>query len=346
VRLAGRSVGAGAPVYVIAEAGVNHNGDAGLARALVEAAAVAGADAVKFQCFSAERLVSPRAPKARYQTETTGADESQLEMLRRLELADDVVADLAGLARARGLHFLATPFDDEALGLLITLGVPAIKVGSGEITNLPFLAAIGRTALPVILSTGMSTLGDVEDAVAALRGAGTEQLILLHCVSCYPAAAEELNLRAIPTLARAFHCPAGFSDHSRGLHAAVAAVALGACVIEKHFTLDRDLPGPDHRASLRPDELAAMIASIRDTERALGDGIKRPVAREAEVARAARRSVVAVAALPAGTALTPAMLAIRRPGTGIPPAAWADVLGRRTRRDVGGGEILQWEDLA
>lgn len=343
VSIGTRTIGPGEPVFVIAEAGVNHNGDPDLARSLIRTAADAGADAIKFQCFSAADLVAPGAPKAAYQVAATDPAESQYEMLKRLDLPRWALPDLRAHARSLNLVFLATPFDKASLDLLVQLGVPAIKVGSGELTNLPFLEAVARKNLPIILSTGMATLDEVAEAVAVLRASGNGSLILLHCVSCYPTEPGELNLRAITTLAQTFDCPAGFSDHTLGINAAIAAVALGACVVEKHLTTNRSLPGPDHCASLEPEEFRAMVLGIRDTERSLGTGEKRPVPREIEVAQVVRRSVVAAVEIPAGARLDEAMLALRRPGTGLPPKAWETLLGRRAKRTIRAGEPITGE---
>lgn len=345
VSISGHLIGPGCPCFIIAEAGVNHNGDLALARWLVDVAAEAGADAVKFQTFRAERLVSPTAPKAEYQRQTTDADESQLEMLRRLELSPAAHRELAAYCQQRGLIFLSTPFDEESADLLDGLGVPAFKIGSGEITNHPFLEYVARKGKPLILSTGMSYLSEVDEAVWVIRHAGCEQLVLLHCVSSYPARPADANLRAMQTMAAAFGVPVGYSDHTPGLEVALAAVALGACVIEKHFTLDRNLPGPDHRASLEPHELRALIAGIRTVEQALGDGIKRPVPAEADTRAVARRSLAARVDIPAGTVVQPAMLTALRPSSGIHPSLLKHVVGRRTRRPLTAGQFIDWSDL-
>lgn len=342
VKIGERLVGPGHRCFVIAEAGVNHNGDVKMAQRLIDAAAAAGADAVKFQTFSAEQLVSPVAPKAAYQQQTTGAAESQLAMLQRLELPRAAYPELQSHARSRDVLFLSTPFDEESADLLEALGVPAFKIGSGEITNLPFLAHVARKARPVILSTGMSDLGEVASAVEVLRQSGNDQLVLLHCVSSYPAAAADVNLRAMQTMADTFHVPVGYSDHTAGREIAVAAVAMGACVIEKHLTLDRTMPGPDHRASAEPQELARLVQAIRTVEAALGDGRKRPTVGEADTAAAARRSLVAALDIAAGTRLTERLIAIKRPGTGLPPALRPQLVGRTAKTDIAAGTVLTW----
>ncbi len=345
VNIGSLSIGPDYPCFIIAEAGVNHNGDLELARRLVDAAAEAGADAVKFQTFRADRLVSPTAPKAAYQRQTTDASESQLDMLRRLELSPAAHRELNDYCRQRGLIFLSTPFDEESADLLDELDVPAFKIGSGEVTNHPFLEYVARKGRPVILSTGMSYLSEVDEAVRVLRSAGCEQLILLHCVSNYPAAPADANLKAMQTLATAFDVPVGYSDHTPGIEVALAAVALGACVIEKHFTLDRNLPGPDHRASLEPHELRALIAGVRTVERALGDGTKRPVPAEADTRAVARRSLAARADIPAGVIVEAGILTALRPAGGIPPSLVRHVIGRRTRRPLNAGQFIDWSDL-
>jgi len=346
VRIGDRCIGPEQPVFVIAEAGVNHNGDVDLALKLVDAAAEAGADAVKFQTFKAERLVSPDAPKAAYQVETTGGGESQFDMLKRLELSEKAHWKILAHARQRGILMLSTPFDAESADFLDRLGLAAFKIGSGEITNLPLLAHIAAKGKPLILSTGMSWLAEVAEAVRTVRDAGARDLVLLHCLSNYPADPRDVNLRAMRTMADAFGVPVGYSDHTVGNEVALAAVALGACVIEKHFTLDRSLPGPDHKASLEPAELTALVRGIRVVEQALGHGRKEPTAAEADTARVARKSLVMARDAQAGTVLTEDMVAIKRPGTGLPPATLKDVVGRTLRQDVKAGTVINLAMLA
>jgi N-acetylneuraminate synthase/N,N'-diacetyllegionaminate synthase len=338
--VAGRRIGPGASCLVIAEAGVNHNGDLALAHRLVDIAAEAGADAVKFQTFRTDRLVTADAPKAAYQEVATGGDESQRDMLRRLELSAEAHGELAAHCARRDLLFLSTPFEEESADFLERLGVPAFKVPSGELTNLPFLRHLATKGRPLIVSTGMATLEEVGAAVDAVRNAGAPPLALLHCVSAYPAVAADSNLRAMDTLARTFGVPVGWSDHTLGIEVALAAVALGAAILEKHFTLDRTLPGPDHRASLEPGELAALVTQVRRVESALGDGRKVPTAAETDTARVARKSLVAARDLAPGTRLGPDDVAVRRPGTGISPAHLDQVLGRRLVRAVPVGGLL------
>ena len=340
-----RSIAPGSPVFVIAEAGVNHNGDPDLAAALVDAAAEAGADAVKFQTFHTDAVVTAGARQAAYQKRHAPAV-SQGAMLRPLELSGPVHRLLRARARRRGLYFLSTPFDEASARMLDELGVPLFKVASGELTNLPFLAYVARLGRPVILSTGMSTLEEVRQAVRTIRRAGNPPLALLHCVSSYPARVEDMNLRAMETLTRAFRVPVGLSDHTTGTAVSIAAAGLGATIIEKHLTTDRTLAGPDHAASLEPREFAQMVAGIRDVERALGSGVKKPAAAEREVARVARRSVVAAVDIPRGARITARMLACKRPGTGIPPSRIGDVVGRRAARLLAVDHMIAPADLA
>lgn len=328
---------------IIAEAGVNHNGDMAMACALIDAAADAGADLVKFQTFDADRLVTGSARKADYQTKTTAADESQRDMLKRLELSAAMHERLIAHSARRGIEFFSTAFDLDSLDYLMGLGMARIKVPSGEITNLPYLRKVGGYGKPVILSTGMANLGDIEAALAVLEAAGTprDRITVLHCSTEYPAPMAEVNLLAMPALARAFGVRVGYSDHTEGVEVAIAAVALGACVIEKHFTLDRSLPGPDHRASIEPDELARMVSSIRNIELALGDGVKRPSASEEKNRLVARKSLVAARAIAKGELFSEENLVAKRPGTGISPMRLNEWLGRPAARDFAPDEQIE-----
>ena len=342
VCIAGDAIGAGQPCWVIAEAGVNHNGDANKAHELVEAAARAGANAVKFQTFKAEKLVSKSAPQAEYQKKNA-PEVSQWEMLKKLELPISVFQELAQHAQQRGLVWLSTAFDEESADQLAEMQMPAWKIPSGEITNLPFLAKLAATGKPLLISTGMCNLGDVEAAVETVERAGGKELVLLHCVSSYPAPAEAVNLKAMKTLAETFGYPVGYSDHTLGCEVAWAAVALGACVLEKHFTLDNKLPGPDHAASLEPEELKALMKGIRTIEAAMGDGRKRPAEAERDTAAVARKSLVATQTILAGELFTSQNFDCLRPGTGLPPKVAHHFLGRAARRQIAAGEMLTWD---
>lgn len=352
---------------IIAEAGVNHNGDRARALALVDAAVRGGADVVKFQSFRANQLATAGAAKADYQKVTTGHQQSQLEMLRELELGEDDEEQIAAACAGANIGYMSTPFDaDSATHLVRRVGVSTLKVGSGDLTNAPLLLHLARFRLPIILSTGMATLAEVEQALGVIafgylrdaaaqpkpadfsdvlleRESWTElrsRVTLLHCTTEYPADPQSINLRAMATLRDAFGLPVGFSDHSRGIHIAAAAVALGACVIEKHLTLDRNLPGPDHRASIEPPELAAMIGSIRDVEAALGDGRKVPAPQEFANRRIARRSLVAAADIARGEIYTTHNIAVKRPGDGIAPVRYWELLGRAADRDYSADDMI------
>lgn len=328
---------------IIAEAGVNHNGDIAMARRLVDVAADAGADYVKFQTFKAERLVTADAGKADYQKQSTDKTESQFTMLRRLELDRESHLDLIRHCRARGVKFLSTGFDTESIDMLAELGIDRFKIPSGEITNLPYLQHIGRCGKPVILSTGMADLQEIGSALMLLEQAGTprDRITVLHCNTEYPTPMSDVNLRAMLAIRDAFKVDIGYSDHTLGIEVAVAAVALGASVIEKHFTLDRNLPGPDHKASLEPAELKAMVAAIRNIESALGDGIKRPSASETKNITVARKSLVAACVIRAGELFSKSNITVKRPGTGLSPMRWDDVLGRKAPRDFAPDELIE-----
>lgn len=342
----GRLVGPDESCFVIAEAGVNHNGDLHRAFELVDAAVDAGADAVKFQTFNAKQLVTEDAPKATYQQGRTNASETQIQMLSRLELSESDHQALVTHCQTRGIAFMSTPFDHPSVDLLAWLGVPVYKIPSGEITNLPLLEHVAGQGKPMIISTGMCTLGEVEAAVHAVEQAGNREIVLLHCVSNYPADPADVNLRAMTTLNAAFGYPIGYSDHTLGISVGVASVAMGACVLEKHFTLDRTLPGPDHVASLEPAELKDLIDAVRTVELAKGGGRKTPAASEGDTARVARKSLVAACPIPAGTRLTNDVIAIRRPGTGLPPAMKAHLLDRTATSDIPEGALIRLENVA
>lgn len=330
-------------VFIIGEAGVNHNGRLDLALQLVDAAADAGCDAVKFQTFRAEALVTRSAAMAEYQQTNTGRTESQFDMLKRLELDEAAHHAVAARARDRGILIFSTAFDLDSVALLARMGFPLWKIPSGEITNRPYLAAIGAQGQPIILSTGMARLGEVEEALQVLleNGATREAVCVLHCNTDYPTRFEDVNLRAMVSMGRALGTAFGYSDHTPGTEVSVAAVALGARVIEKHFTLDCTLPGPDHKASLEPDELAALVARVRHVEAALGDGIKRPSDSESRNREVARKSIVAARPIAAGEAFSESNLTVKRPGSGISPMRWNEVLGVRAPRDFAADELIE-----
>ena len=327
---------------IIAEAGVNHNGDLNLAKRLIDAAVTAGADVVKFQTFNANRLVTRTAKKADYQAQTTNSEETQHGMLQRLELTEAMHHELIVYCKTRNIVFLSTGFDIESVDLLVSLGQECFKIPSGEITNLPYLRHIGQLGKTVILSTGMASMGDVEAAIEVLEHAGTprSKLTVLHCTTEYPTPMNEVNLRTMQSIKSAFGVAVGYSDHTQGLEVSIAAVAMGASVIEKHFTLDRNLPGPDHLASLEPAELTAMVTAIRNIEVALGDGIKRLTPSEAINKPVVRKSLVASRVIKAGEVFTAENLTVKRPGTGISPMRWDEVLGKNALRDFTEDELI------
>jgi N,N'-diacetyllegionaminate synthase len=330
-------------VLIIAEAGVNHNGDINLARQLIDVAAEAGADLVKFQTFIADNLVAKHAEKADYQNQTTDASESQYDMIRKLELTRDMHVSLIEHCKSQGIQFFSTGFDPESIDLLVDLGLDSFKVPSGEITNLPYLRHVGRYGKPVILSTGMSSLDEIEMALNILEQAGTprSRITVLHCNTEYPTPMIDVNLNAMLTIRDTLGVKVGYSDHTSGIEVPIAAVALGATVIEKHFTLDRNLSGPDHQASLEPNELKAMIVAIRNIEKAMGDGIKRPSSSEAKNKPIARKSLVAACAIREGEVFSVHNLTVKRPGTGLSPMSWDEVMGHKSPRDFFVDELIE-----
>ena len=344
-RIGGRAIGPGEPAYVIAEAGVNHNGDIALAERLVDAAASAGADAVKFQTWVTEKLVLPNAAMAEYQTRNTGTQESQFAMLKRLELSYPDFRRLKTYCDRRGVCFLSTPDEEDSADFLESLDVSAFKIGSGELTNLPYLAHLARKGRPLILSTGMGDLAEVRAAVETIRAHGDPPLAVLHCVSNYPTDPADCNLAAMTSMSRELGVLVGFSDHTVGLAVPLAAVALGAYLIEKHLTLDRALPGPDHAVSATPDELRGLVEGIRSVEAARGDGVKTPRPSELPTRELVRKSLVARVTIAPGARIDTDVLRALRPATGISPADLARVVGRRARRQIRAGEMLSWEDL-
>jgi N-acetylneuraminate synthase len=333
-------------VFVIAEAGVNHNGDLALAFRLCDAARDAGADAVKFQTFRAEDLVVPGAPTAQYQARQTG-EQDQFAMLRKLELDADQHRRIQDHCERIGIEFFSTPFSVASVDMLVALGVRRIKMPSGELTHRALVEHAAATRLPLLVSTGMASLEEVREAlgwISSARGA-LEGVTLMHCTSAYPAPDEALNLRAVASMARDLGVPIGYSDHSLGIEADIAAVALGAVAIEKHLTLDRAMPGPDHLASLEPEEFARMVKAIRRVSAMLGDGRKTPMPEELDAARVARRSIVAAVAIPRDTRIEAGMLACRRPATGIPPKEWEQVVGSIALQDIPAGSLIEWSQL-
>ena len=328
---------------VIAEAGVNHNGDITIARKLVDAAAAAGADLVKFQTFTASKIVTASAPKAEYQMAGGDGSASQIAMLRQLELSADMHEHLADYCAECGIGFFSTGFDIENVDYLLGLGQRVIKIPSGEMTNLPYLRHVGSRGLEILMSTGMCSLGDIETAIDAVEAAGTsrDEITVLHCNTEYPTPFSDVNLLAMANIGKAFGVRIGYSDHTNGIEVPVAAVALGATVIEKHFTLDRTMPGPDHAASLEPGQLKAMISAIRNIEQAMGDGIKRPTASERKNIPIARRSIVAQETIRRGDLFHADNIAAKRPGTGISPMRWDEVIGRVAKRDFVADELIE-----
>lgn len=330
-------------IFIIAEAGVNHNGSVSLAKKMIDAASEAGADAVKFQTFRAERVISRFAPKAEYQKETTGEGESQLEMARKLELSAEEHKALLEHCGKKGIIFLSTPFDLESIDLLNSLGLETIKIPSGEITNLPYLRKIGSLKKKVIISTGMSNMKEIRAALDALIKSGTKKkdITVLHANTEYPTPMKDVNLRAMLAIKEELNVDVGYSDHTLGIEIPIAAAALGASVIEKHFTLDRNMTGPDHRASLEPDELKAMVMAVRNIERALGDGVKRASASEKKNMAIARKSIVAARDIKKGETLSAKNLTAKRPGTGVSPMRWHDIIGLKAKRDFEADEAIE-----
>lgn len=328
---------------IIAEAGVNHNGDINIAKKLIEEAKNAGANIVKFQTFVAEKCVSKNAKKADYQLQTTDSDETQLEMIKKLEL--DIQAHHALISHCQqvGIEFLSTPFDFESIKLLNSLGMQTFKIPSGEITNLPYLRTIGKLNKHIILSTGMSNLGEIETAIFILTQAGTkrENITILHCNTEYPTPMKDVNLKAMQTIANAFHLPVGYSDHTEGIHIPIAAVAMGAQIIEKHFTLDKNMEGPDHKASLEPHELKEMVKCIREIEVALGNGIKQESESEKRNKHIVRKSIVANRPIKAGEIFCEANLYVKRPANGLSPMEWDNVIGKVAKRDFKEDECIE-----
>ncbi|WP_407399442.1 N-acetylneuraminate synthase [Anaerovibrio sp.] len=328
-------------VCIIAEAGVNHNGDIIIAKKMVDVAKKAGVDYIKFQTFVPEKLVSRYAEKAEYQKETTDATESQLDMLRKLSLSEDEFVSLRNYCDEVGIGFISTPFDLESIDFLEKMDMDFWKIPSGEITNLPYLEKIAGTGRKVILSTGMSDIQEIEDAVKVLENNGVPEIVLLHCNTQYPTPFEDVNLSAMETIARETNKEVGYSDHTKGIEAPIAAVAMGATVIEKHFTLDKNMEGPDHKASIEPDELTQMVRAIRHIEKAIGNGIKEPTASEISNKSIARKSIVAACKIAKGDIFSEKNITTKRPGNGISPMKWYEVIGKTATRDFIEDELIE-----
>lgn len=327
-------------VYIIAEAGVNHNGSFDLACKLVDAAKEAGVDCIKFQTFKSENLVSRTAQKAEYQKEMTG-DSSQRDMLKKLELSFSDFSRLKAYCEKKEICFLSTPFDFDSIDFLNSIDMPFWKIPSGEVTNLPYLLALAKTGKPVVMSTGMCTLQEIRDAIDVLNENGIKEIKLLHCNTEYPTPFEDVNLKAMETMRKEFHLEVGYSDHTKGIEVPVAAVALGATIIEKHFTLDRNMEGPDHKASLEPQELTEMVKCIRNIEKAIGTGEKTPSPSEKKNIAVARKSIVAKTKIKTGDVFTEQNITAKRPGTGLSPMKWFDVLGKTALRDFEEDELIE-----
>lgn len=332
-------------ITIIAEAGVNHNGSMELAKQMVDQAKASGADYIKFQTFRPEKLVSKYAEKAEYQKKTTGSEENQLQMLKKLALLQDDFRGLKAYCEQAGIGFISTPFDLDSIDFLESLDMDFWKIPSGEITNLPYLIRIAKTGRPIVMSTGMCQMEEVEDALKWLKESGAGDITLLHCNTQYPTPMEDVNLNAMHSLRRQFHLPAGYSDHTEGIEVPIAAAALGAVVIEKHFTLDKTMEGPDQAASLSPEELTAMVRAIRNIENALGSGEKGVTPSEMANRAVARKSIVAAGNIRKGDIFSESNLAIKRPGDGISPMRWFDVLGKAAKRDYSEDELIAEEEL-
>ena len=328
-------------VCIIAEAGVNHNGDIKLAKKMVDVAKQAGVDYIKFQTFSPEKLVSKYAQKAKYQKENTNSDESQLKMLQKVALSKSEFKQLKEYCSEVGIGFISTPFDDDSINFLEEFDMDFWKIPSGEITNLPYLEKIANTGRKVIMSTGMCEVEEILNAISVLENNGTNDIVLLHCNTQYPTPYEDVNLKAMYAIEKATGKPVGYSDHTQGIEVPIAAVAMGAVVIEKHFTLDKGMDGPDHKASLEPDELTQMVSSIRKIEKALGDGKKEPSESEKENINVARKSIVASKTIKKGTVFSEDNITVKRPGNGISPMRWYDVIGQTAMRDYKEDEMIE-----
>jgi N,N'-diacetyllegionaminate synthase len=345
IEIGGHRIGRGHPCFLIAEAGVNHNGDPAMAEQLVLEAKRCGADCVKFQTFSAERLVTATSPKAQYQLKTTDPKESQLQMLKKIELPAAAHREIFALAKKEGIICISTPYNVEDITFLAELEVPALKIASGQIVEPHFLECAARTGLPLILSTGMATMAEISTAVECIQDSGNQQLLLLQCTTNYPSRIEDANLRVMKSFERAFGLPVGYSDHTEGLVACFAAVSLGASLLEKHFTLDRSLPGPDHACSSDPGELLTLAKGVRQVEAALGTSIKCPTEMERRNALGMRRSIVAKRDIPRGTPLSDSDLTFKRPMGGMTPSLYRCLVGRKTKVDIAMNAQINWDQL-
>ncbi|MBZ9607792.1 N-acetylneuraminate synthase [Clostridium estertheticum] len=333
-KIGNKAIGDGNSTFIIAEAGVNHNGDINIAKDMVDKAVFAGADAIKFQTFITEKLVTGYAEMAEYQKDNIGKSDSQFNMLKKLELSRESFIEIQEYCIHKKIMFLSTPFDFESADFLAYIGVEAFKISSGDLTNIPFLEHIARFNKPIILSSGMATLSEIEETINVINFLGNKEIAVLHCTSNYPAKLESVNLNAMNTIKKSFEIVSGYSDHTEGITVPIAAVAMGANIIEKHFTMDKSMEGPDHKASLNPIELKEMVKAIRDVEIALGTGIKMYNFSEVDTMKAARKSIVAVRYIKAGESIRFSDLDYKRPGTGLPPKVYIDIVGRKTNRDI------------
>ena len=344
IKMGNKKVGDNQPVFIIAEAGVNHNGSLKFAKKMIDAAKESGADAIKFQTYKTEELVIENAPMAVYQ-KRTAFGKSQFQMLKQLELSEADFRELFNYCKKKKIIFLSTPFDLQSADFLFKLGVLAFKISSGDLTNIPLLNHIAKYGKPMIISTGMSTLAEVRDAVRAVNSTGNKKLILLHCTSNYPTMFEDVNSKAIVTLRKVFNVPVGYSDHTEGIEVCMSAVTMGACIIEKHVTLNKNLLGPDHKASLDLEELKKMVQCIRNIEKARGSGVKEPRKSEIEIKKIVRKSITARTYIPKGVKITFDMLTIKRPGTGIRPKYLLEIVGKKAKTNINNDSILTWKNL-
>lgn len=343
IKINSTTIGENSPVFIIAEAGVNHNGDFSIARKLVEQAKISGADCIKFQTFQAERVVTKNAPKAKYQLGTTDRAESQLKMLKKLELSKQHHIELKKIAEQLGLVFLSTPYNFEDVGLLEELKVSAYKIASGQIVEHAFLKKIAQTGKPIFLSTGMATMDEIQEALDTISAVGSDQVILLQCTTNYPSRVQDANVKVIPMFKKKFDCLSGYSDHTTGNEAICAAVALGATVIEKHFTIDKNFEGPDHSSSMTPDEFKVLVKNIRQVEQALGNGIKKPTQTENENKTGMRRSIVATSKIKKGDAINQNNISFKRPATGLSPKIYDELIGKKALIDIEQDTLIQKE---